>query len=223
MKRLFLCYYGDMEGTNFPENEQKKEYILTPDQSRNIDEIFKNNPEYGQLWGSKEQYQHYLDTIFPDSKIKNVVFHQTSKSTKEFNGHEWNISYLGGAYFSFHNTKSGGLIKPVFQKIFPERTISAVLDIKNPYKINKKENSKKEIQSISSLRKKVDLTGYDSVIGYANVLYDKGELNDIDKLSEQDLTKSNNIEIVVLDSKQIHILCSDQDIQKAKEWLELNK
>src|SRR5574343_1294158 len=39
-----------------------------------VDSIFKENPELLTI-GTQEQYSQYLDTIFPDSKLKDIFSH----------------------------------------------------------------------------------------------------------------------------------------------------
>jgi len=41
-----------------------------------VEELFNTNPELSTI-GTQEQYSQYLDTIFPDSKVKDIVYHGT--------------------------------------------------------------------------------------------------------------------------------------------------
>ena len=41
-----------------------------------IQEVFNNNPELSKV-GDVFSYAIYLDTIFPDSKVKDIVYHGT--------------------------------------------------------------------------------------------------------------------------------------------------
>jgi len=50
-----------------------------------VEELFESNPELAKI-GTLEQYSQYLDTIFPDSKIKDIVYHGTSQEYRIFNG-----------------------------------------------------------------------------------------------------------------------------------------
>ena len=49
-----------------------------------VDELFKNNPELAAI-GTPEQYSAYLDSIFPDSKVKDIVYHGVVKGRKAYN------------------------------------------------------------------------------------------------------------------------------------------
>jgi len=48
-----------------------------------IDFVYSQNPELETI-GSKEQYSEYLKTIFPDSKVKDIVYHGTDKQFERF-------------------------------------------------------------------------------------------------------------------------------------------
>lgn len=49
-----------------------------------VDELFSSNPELASI-GTPEQYSQYLDTIFPDSKVKDIVYHGSSEKREELN------------------------------------------------------------------------------------------------------------------------------------------
>lgn len=193
-----------------------------------VDFVFEQNPELTSV-GTPEQYSEYLETIFPESKIKDVVYHQTS--SKEFDVADWKLSRLGGAYFSFYNSET---LEPQWKKTMAKyifglgkesRTIIAVIDARNPFVINK-ENSKEierkiglSTQDISKLRKNFDLSDNDSMLGFANPRFDKGELNDLANHAIPN-NKRSGIEIALFEpSKQVHILGSKQDIERFREFV----
>ena len=53
------------------ENKIEKHYI-----KEGVDFAFKQTPELSNI-GTMEQYSEYLDTIFPESKVKDIVYHRT--------------------------------------------------------------------------------------------------------------------------------------------------
>ena len=59
---------------------------LTPQQSQErlnqIQEVFNENPELANI-GTIEQYSQYLSTIFPNSKVKNIVYRGGNLGTKQ--------------------------------------------------------------------------------------------------------------------------------------------
>lgn len=50
--------------------------------NKNLDKIFELNPELSII-GSKEQYQKYLQNIFPESQVKDIVWHASLKNFKD--------------------------------------------------------------------------------------------------------------------------------------------
>ena len=49
-----------------------------------VSEVFEANPELTSI-GTPAQYSQYLDTIFPDSKVKDIVYHGTKAEFEQFN------------------------------------------------------------------------------------------------------------------------------------------
>ena len=43
-----------------------------------MDNLFEENKELSKI-GSKQLYSNYLDTIFPDSKVKDIVYHRADE------------------------------------------------------------------------------------------------------------------------------------------------
>jgi hypothetical protein len=48
-----------------------------------VEELFDSNPELANI-GTVQQYSQYLDTIFPDSKMKDIVYHGTNETFETF-------------------------------------------------------------------------------------------------------------------------------------------
>ena len=53
-----------------------KQLLLESRIKDGVDFVFEQNPELNII-GTKEQYSKYLDTVFPNSKVKDIVFHST--------------------------------------------------------------------------------------------------------------------------------------------------
>ena len=180
-------------------------------QKNGVNFVFEQNPELVSI-GTKKQYEKYLKTIFPGRKVQNIVYHQTPK---KFEGFNVNKSITGGIYFSPFNLRSG-----IFTR---DDTKAALINIKNPFIISKKQNKKFEryLPNMSKLHKKVDLRQYDSVIGFSNISYDKGQLDsDILNISPN---LRNNIEFVAFEPEQIHILGSKYDVGEFKKYMKNKK
>lgn len=209
--------------------EQQENKIEQPKIKEGVDFVFEQNPAIAEV-GTKEQYSQYLDTIFPESKIKDIVYHQTL--SREFNVKDWKLSRLGGAYFNFYNSERTDsqftkmLSKYVMDFGRKNRTVIGVVDARNPFIINRK--NAKEIekkigmstQDTGKLRKNFDLSENDSILGYANPLYDRGELDDLVNHNIP-LNKKSGIELALFDpANQIHDLGSKEDIQNFKQFVE---
>ena len=52
-----------------------------PEIKQGVSELFESNPELANI-GTPEQYSQYLDTIFPDSKVKDIVYHGTKSKSR---------------------------------------------------------------------------------------------------------------------------------------------
>jgi len=102
---------------NKPENKIEKPVI-----KEGVDFVFDAKPELAQI-GTKEQYSEYLDTIFPESVIKNIVYHGSPNEFDSFKNKEtlkdFGI-YFGNIFSHYHDDEH---IK--YQKI-------AVLNIRDP-------------------------------------------------------------------------------------------
>lgn len=61
-----------------------------------VEELFNENPELASV-GTPQQYSAYLDTIFPDSKVKDIVYHGTNK---DFTNFESGKGFWGNAFYT---------------------------------------------------------------------------------------------------------------------------
>lgn len=82
------------------------EYIKKPEVKEGVDFVFEKNSELFNI-GSKEEYSEYLKTIFPDSKVQDIVYHGSSEiNLEKFNLKDFTrtslTDFIGkkAAYFS---------------------------------------------------------------------------------------------------------------------------
>lgn len=118
-------YYSNLTvpgGTNYTENkietpgvevQEKPKGITT---KKGVNSVFEQNPELAQI-GTPEQYSQYLDTIFPDSKVKDIVYHGTifdfqSFSKKKLGRYTQAPSASQGFFFTNNRLVSDSYIKP---------------------------------------------------------------------------------------------------------------
>jgi hypothetical protein len=162
---------------------------------KQVDFVFQQNPELGKI-GTKEDYLEYLKTIFPESKVREIVYHGSKKNKLDNFDTISNWTPRGNLKFRIKQEISKGLFTTkninflnVFKryntmnKIYP-----LVLDIRSPSYIEDIVNSNDvEIDKVLAMQEK-----HDSIIsdegGYQNT-------------------------IIPFESSQIHILGSKIDIK----------
>ena len=98
---------------NFDQPRNDTENIKTPENKikEGVDFVFEQNLELAQI-GTEEQYSEYLDTIFPDSKVKDIVYHRTDEKFDDFDKSKINKTNANRFYFSPFNTgRYGNYVK----------------------------------------------------------------------------------------------------------------
>lgn len=159
-----------------------------------INYIYSSNPELSKI-GNKYKYIEYLKTIYPNSKIKNIVYHGAMEKllpNDEFNG---NVTYFTT---SKKYAETFGI--PIDRKV-----LSAKINIINPYKApSELADVPKEIHDSDQFTNpriiKANTNKYDSVIGI-------------------DAGQKDGITIAVFNPNQIHILGSKKDIENFRKYL----
>lgn len=98
-------------------NEQ---HILKENDFSSIENVFQQNPELAQL-GSEEQYNKYINSIFPNSKFKHIVYRGDNIKF------DLPTNNKIGVYFTAN--------KQTAHRYGP-RITTAIIDARNPYQIN---------------------------------------------------------------------------------------
>jgi hypothetical protein len=154
------------------------------------EEVIKNQITPQQKQQAQQLYSQYLDGIFPDSKVKDIVYHGTdfSKDLIDF------------------KTDRGGIFlasTPIYASYFSkeENAYPALVDFKNSYQAKQLTDNigKEEVNQIK-------LKGYDSVVG-------KGGIS---KMKQH----QNDLEFIAFSSKQVHILGTQKDIEGFKTFVQ---
>ena len=176
-----------------PENSIETSYI-----KEGVESVFEQNPELATI-GTKEQYSEYLDTIFPDTKLKQIVYHGTrNEAGKEIN-FSWNdLQIFFTPNYSYANEYTGSKD----EKIRKEQTLAALLNIQKPAKIDG--------HRVVLVSHQPNLEGYDSTYGV--------EKEDLVRFGENEF-KTRGESIGVFLPEQIHILGSKKDQEKFKEFV----
>jgi len=177
--------------------ESLSDFISQKSQERlnAIQDIFNQNPELSKI-GDVFSYASYLDTIFPDSQVKDIVYHGTDKTFESFSKNiekiaDREIPNNATAYFFTNNLDR--------IKDYGRNKINAILNTKEVL----------DFKNISIDRARVlsDIT-YERAKQYTD--------RNIDSvIADYDLYK----DYIVFEPEQIHILGSKQDIEGFKEFV----
>jgi hypothetical protein len=208
---------------------------ITPKQfTQGVKNVFKTNPKLAEIADSK-QYEQYVASVFPDTQVKGVLYHG---STKQFSDFKPGMKYKNET--GFHFTPDEGLAKEFGENVYP-----VVLDIKNL-----KEVPDLTVWSDANFREKLGMSRrkflqqYDGV-KYVNLhefspsntkifsgvltreLWEQANEIAPGYLMEESIGRHFNglpiplrkeYSYAVFNPEQIHVLGSDKDIEKFREW-----
>jgi hypothetical protein len=169
-------------------DEKGEPKFVQPTIKPGVEELFDSNPDLASV-GTPQQYSAYLDTIFTDSQVKDIVYHGTD---------------LGKDVITFKTDRGGIFLAstPIYASYFSkdDNAYPALINFKNIYKPKGLTDNigKEEIKQIKS-------KGYDSVIG-------KGGTS---KMQQH----QNDLEFIAFEPEQIHILGNKKDIEGFKKFV----
>lgn len=180
-----------MENSLFNKKNIQETKQEIPKIKEGVDFVFEQNPELASI-GTQEQYSQYLDTIFPESKVKDVAFHGTDGNFENFNDNflgKKDSGYYGkGFYFWIGKSALEGAQQIVFsytnRQPVHKDIKAALLNIQNP----------RPTQQFDFSYTGKNFDNYDGAI-----------------IKNQ---------VVVKSSEQIHILGSQSDIENFKKFVE---
>jgi hypothetical protein len=167
-----------------------------------VSELFESNPKLVNI-GTQEQYSQYLDTIFPDSKVKDIVYHGTQ--SEEFRGDKFiENSEFEGIFLSKNinyarSVQGEADRKVIFAIVNTINPLISPLTISNFSWEYTKDEALQEINNIQT-------SNYDSISGIDNI---DGEFN----------KGVENSDVIVVKPEQIHILGSKQDIKDFEKFV----
>lgn len=203
-----------------PKAEQTPGNFSTPEQIKNIQEVFKLNPELGNV-GTIEEYSKYLETIFPESKVKEIFYHGSpnleidkflSPKDEGYKQHENTTTGSTGVYFADSldeakryttwNEGENGQIYPV------------VLNVQKFFTV-----AENKLDGLGEGLPKSALWNVQE--GMLDVLKN----NNVDAfIAGKHMVEAEGFkEIVMLNTDKIYILGSQKDIQKFKEFVSKEK
>jgi hypothetical protein len=160
--------------------------------------VFNQHPELSSI-GTPEQYYNYIQTIFPNSKLKNIFYHASPNKFSQFKDPYG--SGLSHIWFSE---------KPI-KNTYGNEIYVVLLDIKNPLSEFEPSNDySKELRSYENPTNPDWVNKHHITGELPNFKYD-GTI----RISAVDDGKS----ITVRSPKQIHILGNETDIDGFKKFL----
>ena len=211
-----------VETSNIILEQQQKSKEVKP----GVSELFESNPELASI-GTKEQYSQYLDTIFPDSKVKDIVYHGTT-SKEEILEKGFSPKNIGkkanlAGYYFYSYPKNAEIIGG------KSNVLSIILNLKNPTIDEKGRGLDLEKQ------KSLEENGFDSVLVPLNPKLQES-IDNIKKSPPEGMSEESILEIIseweaLIDKglpqelvafypSQVHILGGKQDIEGFKKFVE---
>ena len=190
-----------------------------------------NSFTYNQITPQQKQqalqlYSQYLDTIFPDSKVKDIVYHDVGNTKSK--DEPYRKDYIGkndggviGDGFYFYTDSS--------KKYDENRTVreEVILNINNLSSVKEliDKTSFKDDWGLGIYEKALsELSGikHDNKVQGKHGKYIGNYSAQLSKIGIDGLKgkRGNNTEIVVFEPEQIHILGSKQDIEGFKKFVE---
>lgn len=156
-----------------------------------VDYVYNQYPELSNI-GTREQYSKYIDTIFPNSRIKNIVYHSSPNKFEKFREN------MFGIYFSY---------SPILNT-YGDKIYSVVLNVKNilniPDSVEARETYNREYRNYNNPTHFTDE-------GIGVYKYDAS-------IEPSTVTKEG-VQIRVRNPEQIHILGSQKDVEMFKTFL----
>lgn len=156
---------------------------------------YNSSPEYLDAGGNILNYQDFVQSLFPNSKVKDIVYHSTwAKPFEQFDPTKIKRGY--GFYFS-----------PAERHLPFDRMVYSRVNLKNPLEIFPNKNSNLDVSGLwrkQATEQAIKEGNHDGIIGVSNV------------------NNPGEPEIVALDPNQIHILGSNKDKHMFKYFMEDN-
>ncbi len=210
------------------ENKNETHYI-----KEGVDFVFKEYPELAQI-GAKEQYCEYLDTVFPESKVRDIVYHGTRTKFDYFDLDKAGLSGRNYGKGVYATTELGLAQKYALDK----HVLPIILNIKKPLITDQAFEDWYQCLPIPYNKKITDYIEYDAVLNYQGLdreLLEKINDHFIEYKGPKNekgfpityIDRDKNIyqisiqmkEIVVPDTQQAHILGTQKDLEKFQEFI----
>jgi len=205
--KILIRDFGKLMNTKFPDTKVETTTTTTTDTIKikpGVQELYDSIPELAKL-GTVEQYATYLNTIFPNSKLKDVLYHG-SRNADRFDNFddaligELDTGFFGkGIYFSPNAKYAQGYANQAIDKA--GQLYAVIVNLQDPLNTDANQANKN--------------WGTDVIKNHDGALVTMGAWNNPELNGEEPVDYNPNElgEVVVKSSSQTHILGSKQDIQ----------
>ena len=165
-----------------------------------IDTIFENNSDLSDI-GTKDQYIRYLSTVFPNSKVNQIVYHGSPVEINEFDLSKKTNDDERGIFFFSQRESAQRWIDGQFQEKNTNKgdIVPTLINLTNPY--IEKDFSDKSAWKMSDIVN-------DNIEGDGAIIR-----NVVEMFVGQDDQFS------VFNTKDMHILGSDKDIRNFEDFI----
>ena len=180
-----------------------------------VEEVFQENPELASI-GTQQQYSAYLDTIFPDSKVKDIVYHGSSEKFENFKDEKLGTSTKAkdtDRGHAFSNSKE-------VAKTYGNNIYSSILNTKNIVEVSPISGESSEFKNeYTSLKEDID--SLEKNLKYNTLITDSKDLpweysSDSKKIKRILNIKKEGLNFIAyLDGKKIKELTKEEAL---KAW-----
>jgi hypothetical protein len=198
-----------------------------------VAELFESNPELAKI-GTPAQYSAYLDTIFPNSKEKDIYQHSSNIDLQKV-GFEKGFGKTSDAFFfdkfgaSEYSGKYNVKVLLDINNTYANYNLSYVTFMDSKYGANTVENIRKGLELeergyVDNISNKEAKREYLSLIEIEDPNNDSSQF--IKRKRIEELQKYGNFDsidaqgyLAVFEPEQIHILGNQQDIKRFKDFV----
>ena len=164
-----------------------------------VNQLFEQTPQLAEI-GTQEDYSEYLDTIFPQSVVRDVVYHLTKYNFDKFekNPKVRNKTNTTGFHFI-----EGKAINDNYKNVFGQNVMSVVLDFRNPVQTDYDSSDENHISQ------KLEYLSDNNIKDFTTQKYDSGLIN-----------HNEGVEFVAFEPEQIHVLGTQDDVERFRKYKE---
>lgn len=173
-----------------------------------IEDVFEKVPELSSI-GNVEQYADYLESIFPNTKVKKILYHGGSKEPREIfvktfigNNHKF-LAAGEGFYFTED---------PKYSNLFGPNITLAIIDMQKPVQFSSDSEDYDSYEDLKKAAQELPSKGDGVIDSRENLYYAKDD-------SSNKLIKSNSPDYIVFEPDQIHVLGSKNDVESFRKFI----